>query len=185
MNKYHVVVTGWSRGYKALQMVQIVNRWSKLGFPASSAAALSGDELSIEMESEKDAATFVAEVLAVGGTAHVHAGVKPTSDVLYWGKAIEIITPNKRKLWRAKTVDDRQIEIRRKNMVMIVSLGEGYDYKSYTLEKTQGVQVHIASAGAQQLTFVEFAEMQRAVAEAKVKLEKMHKRQENAEALRG
>jgi hypothetical protein len=77
--------------------------------------------------------------------------------------------------WKAKKVGFKaghpQIEIRKDSTVVVVSLGGGYKYKYYTPERTEGINVHIATAGPIQWTWQEFAELQKAVAEARAILE--------------
>lgn len=91
-----------------------------------------------------------------------------------------------RRKWKAKlvgaTTDHPQVEIRKSSkavqLTMIVSLGNGYNYKYYKAVnkpgdsyRTKGVNVHIALNGGYQLTFAEMSEMNDAVLEAKKALE--------------
>ena len=76
--------------------------------------------------------------------------------------------------WRAKLVGHRsghpQVEIRKtagSQILLIVSLGDGYKYKSCTPENTKGVNVHLSLNGAIQFTFAEMQELNQAVNEAR------------------
>lgn len=90
--------------------------------------------------------------------------------------------------WKAKlvgkTTPHPQVEIRKTSgstqLLMIVSLGHGYNYKSYMAEPssrgayaTQGVNVHMALNGGLQLTFEEMHQMHAVVQEAKEYLENL------------
>jgi hypothetical protein len=80
--------------------------------------------------------------------------------------------------WRAKLVGHKsghpQVEIRKTageaQILLIVSLGDGYKYKYYTPEGTKGINVHLSLNGAAQMSFQEMAEMAQAVEEAKAHL---------------
>ena len=78
------------------------------------------------------------------------------------------------KAWKGKvvgsTTSSPQVEIRKDSMVIVVSLGGGYQYKFYKRERTVGINIHISMAGPTQLTFKEWDEMKVAVEEAKQKL---------------
>ena len=79
--------------------------------------------------------------------------------------------------WKAKLVGVKsghpQVEIRKTTrgaqMLLIVSLGDGYTYKYY--KDVKGVNVHIALNGPGQMTFDDMAEMSQAVTEARAALE--------------
>lgn len=85
------------------------------------------------------------------------------------------------KKWKAKlvgkTTDHPQVEIRKTvncQLLLIVSLGKGYNYKYYKANptprdgySTKGINVHLSTNGALQLTFKEMQEMNEAVEEAK------------------
>lgn len=80
--------------------------------------------------------------------------------------------------WKAKLVGTKvppaRVEIRKEAdalVLIIVSLGEPYVYK-YKRAEMEGQNVRISMNGPAAFTFEEFAEMQQAVAEAKVILEK-------------
>lgn len=93
--------------------------------------------------------------------------------------------------WKAKITGTKlgfpQVEIRKQagqmsQMLIIVNLGKGYNYKTYRAEDagpymcgqpTKGINVHISLNGPAQLTFAEMAEMHLAVEEAKVALENL------------
>ena len=90
--------------------------------------------------------------------------------------------------WKAKLVGKTtpypQVEIRKTSgstqLLMIVSLGQGYNYKSYKAVPssrgayaTQGVNVHMALNGGLQLTFEEMHQMHAVVQEAKEYLENL------------
>ena len=111
------------------------------------------------------------------------------------------------KLWKAKVTGQKlgfpQIEIRKaargSQLLIIVSLGEGYNYKYYRAVEERyegktpadfsypitqgeidkrarplkGINVHVAMNGPAQLTFAEMEEMAEAVREAKYALEAM------------
>jgi|SRR5579885_1980260 len=91
-----------------------------------------------------------------------------------------------RKKWKAKLVGQKagfpQVEIRKDSTVIIVSLN-GYKYKQYDTRRSQEnlakarkfnrnesfadwPTVHVATAGAMQLTFQELDELQSAIQEA-------------------
>lgn len=76
--------------------------------------------------------------------------------------------------WKAKITGQKkarpQVEIRRNYMVLIVSLGEGYNYKG---RGKAGVNVHLSTSGAQLFTFEEFNQMNKAVQEARNMLLKL------------
>ena len=93
-----------------------------------------------------------------------------------------------KRRWKAKlvgkTTDHPQVEIRKSTkavqLTMVVSLGNGYNYKYYKVDETKhssyhtkGVNVHVALNGGLQLTFDEMDEMQTAVAEAKAFLQNL------------
>ena len=77
--------------------------------------------------------------------------------------------------WKGKLVGTRSgnphVEIRYYPFVIIVSLGGGYKYNYYKPEKTKGVNVHVGTSGAIQMTFEKFDEMVEVVKEAREKLE--------------
>jgi len=83
--------------------------------------------------------------------------------------------------WKAKLVGVKvgypQVEIgktfRGNGLVILVSLGNGYQYKYYKREETKGLNIHLASSGPQQMTFQDFEDMNVAVQEAKEALEKI------------
>lgn len=79
--------------------------------------------------------------------------------------------------WKAKRVGFKsghpQIEIRKDSTVIIVSLYGGYKYKHYGKysPSTEGINLHIATAGPIQWTWQEWAECQEAIQEARAILE--------------
>ena len=98
--------------------------------------------------------------------------------------------------WKAKlvgkTTDHPQVEIRKgvcgTQLTMIVSLGNGYNYKGYKADNkndpkketfgwneygTRGINVHIAANGGIRMTFAELNELQTAVQEAREFLESL------------
>lgn len=79
------------------------------------------------------------------------------------------------KKWKGRVVGAKigspQVEIRKNYMLVIVSLGGGYQHKFYTREKTVGINLHISMAGPTQLTFQDWDDMKAAVDEARQKLE--------------
>lgn len=79
--------------------------------------------------------------------------------------------------WKGKVVGSTtgspQVEIRKDSMLVIVSLGGGYQHKFYKREKTVGINLHISMAGPTQLTFKDWEDMKAAVQEAKQKLEEV------------
>ena len=79
-----------------------------------------------------------------------------------------------RAAWKGKitraTSGNPQGEIRKDSTVIVVSLLGGYLYKYYTPERTKGINLHIASAGALQLNWKGWDEMQNAVREVAEKL---------------
>ncbi len=90
--------------------------------------------------------------------------------------------------WKAKLTGKKfgypQVEIRRNGMVLIVCLDKGYNYKTYKAKpdawgshilSTKGINIHMSSNNAQQLTFDEFEQMHLAVREAKYVLKAMEK----------
>lgn len=95
--------------------------------------------------------------------------------------------------WKAKllghTTDHPQIEIRKSfamvQMLFIVSLGNGYNYKGCkhnavkgdwrSGQYTKGVNVHVAMNGGAQLTFEDINDLHAAVQEAKMVLEGLKK----------
>lgn len=93
------------------------------------------------------------------------------------------------KKWKgkivAKTTATPQVEIRKTfsvkgswnlaQVLIIVSLGKGYLYKSITREKSKGVNVHISTNGTIQMTFAEMEEMNEVIKEAKIVLEELVK----------
>lgn len=80
--------------------------------------------------------------------------------------------------WKAKLVgantNTPQVEIRKSNngvqLLMIVSLGEGYRYKT---RGRRGVNVHLALNGGAQLTFAQMDEMHECVGEARDVLQRL------------
>ena len=97
------------------------------------------------------------------------------------GVYVSNMSDEDRRKWKAKLVGHKsghpQVEIRKDSTVIIVSLHGGYRYKYYGPDKvgtgdTNGINLHIASAGPMQLTFEEFEEMKLAVEEAKEALRK-------------
>lgn len=85
--------------------------------------------------------------------------------------------------WKAKRVGFKaghpQIEIRKDTTVIVVSLHGGYKYRHYGRTtgswpgpSTEGINLHIATAGPIQWTWQEWTECQEAIAEAKAVLEK-------------
>lgn len=83
--------------------------------------------------------------------------------------------------WKAKLIgknsETPRIEIRKTGrltftqMLVIVSLGNGYRYKHYKPENTLGTNVHISLNGPMRLTFEEMNEFSQAINEAKTFLE--------------
>ncbi len=102
------------------------------------------------------------------------------------------------KKWKAKLSGHKkgfpQVEIRKsfKNalLLVIVNLGKGYNYKQYEAEPdpnswrsgetTKGINVHISTNGPVQMTFVQMAELQMAVNEAKLFLEEREQQEKGA-----
>lgn len=117
------------------------------------------------MSAEERAATYVADSAPPG----VYVPNMSREDALRW----------KAKLTGHKAKPPHpQVEIRRAGLVIIVSLGGGYRYKFYGDPKrpylaTDGVNIHLASSGPQQMTFDSFAEMVQAIAEAREYLENL------------
>lgn len=74
--------------------------------------------------------------------------------------------------WKAKLVGKRrkrlQVEIRRNSTVIIVGGPDGYMYKRY--DNTTPWAIHIATAGALVLSAQDWADLQRAVMEARMAL---------------
>ena len=89
------------------------------------------------------------------------------------------------KKWKGKivgiTTGSPQVEIRKNSMLIIVSLGAGYQYKFYTREKTIGINLHISMAGPTQLSFDEWGEMKAVVEEARQELLSIAKSEEDPE----
>lgn len=80
--------------------------------------------------------------------------------------------------WRAKlvgkTTSSPQVEIRRtmvSQVLLIVNLGQGYQYKGYNRQNTQGVNVHFSSNGPLQMSFEDMQELNQVIQEAKAYLE--------------
>lgn len=91
--------------------------------------------------------------------------------------------------WVGKTTAHPQVEIRRgfggSQLLLIVSMGEGYTYKGYKPKDptkvqssagqysyaTHGVNVHLAANGGIQMTFDELNELHAVVQEARTALE--------------
>lgn len=92
--------------------------------------------------------------------------------------------------WKAKvvgkTTDHPQVEIRKSfatgQLVLIVSLGNGYNYKFYKVDparheyNTKGVNVHMATNGGLQMSFQDVNDMHAAVTEAREYLETLTKK---------
>lgn len=91
--------------------------------------------------------------------------------------------------WKAKlvgkTTGHPQVQIRKttkgSQMLIIVSLGEGYKYSYYTPENTKGVNVHIALNGPGMMTFEDMENMQKAVEEAKEYLHNLNNEKSSSE----
>jgi hypothetical protein len=89
--------------------------------------------------------------------------------------------------WKAKVVGRNtahpQVEIRKSfggvQMTLVVSLGQGYNYKTYKAVRepghwganTQGFNVHLALNGGAQMTFADMQELHDGIAEARRVLE--------------
>jgi len=56
-------------------------------------------------------------------------------------------------------------------LFLIVSLGDGYNYKFYKSSHTKGINVHMATNGPIRMTFEGIEEMYQAIQEAKTALE--------------
>jgi len=86
------------------------------------------------------------------------------------GTYVPNISGEDRKRWKGKivgkTTDSPQVEIRKNEFVIVVSLGEGYKYKYYNRDETKGINLHIGASGPIQLTFEEWNEMKKVVEEA-------------------
>lgn len=125
-------------------------------------------------------------------------------NVLFWGKPKKIMSEEERRSrfssdteipgtyfrnmsdedrgrWKAKLVGHKtnpphpQVEIRKDDAVIVVSLGGGYKYKHYTPSETRGINIHIASAGPIRWTWKELADLQEAIREAREMLERFKK----------
>lgn len=96
------------------------------------------------------------------------------------GTYVPNMSSEDRASWKAKLVGVRSnfphVEIRKDSMVLIVSLHGWYKYKYYKPQDTQGVNVHIASAGPIMWTFGEWKECQFAVEEARRVSEEWHEK---------
>jgi hypothetical protein len=120
--------------------------------------------------------------------------------VLFWDKPRRIMTEERRrdtfssdsgvpgtyvpnmsdtdvKRWKAKLVGHKaghpQVEIRKDQTVIVVSLGGGYKYKHYEPDKTKGINLHIASSGPLQWTWKDLENLGLAIEEAKEVLENL------------
>jgi hypothetical protein len=102
-----------------------------------------------------------------------HAGMY-SSDSGVPGTYMPNMSDDDIKKWKGKvvgaTTGSPQVEIRKDCMVIIVSLGGGYQYKFYKRERTTGINIHVSMAGPTQLTFAEWDEMKNVVEEARQKL---------------
>jgi len=80
--------------------------------------------------------------------------------------------------WKGKMVGMRSgnphVEIRYYPFVIIVSLGGGYRYTFYKPDKTKGINIHIGTSGAIQLSFEKWEQFKEVVEEAKEALREWH-----------